>query len=269
LNPTEGISGQEGGNTIKLEHYVYGSHQGYRLKAWSKGADAENNIEPFKGMMLPIKQSDVKHMTEIRAILPCGWDIILLSRIILGGVDDHARGTIANHVAIIPRKALEEGSLTYQIVDDAMKEFEEKNPDPLDVIPPLDIPDGKHKTDYSELKNLLPRKVVDNLMSHYEKDKDCKVFIKYLRSNQEQRIKAAYLISMLMDVKMKVNPMFIFTDVPHSGAKKIFNLVMARVMIDIKPGGDWVLITASQNAHGTGDVKKKRKLKKTLDDIYG
>jgi len=256
---------------VALEHFLYGSYGGYTMKSKSAGVDPGGHTDPFKGMMLPIKQSDVKTMTEIRAILPCGWDLILLSRIIKGEKDDKGRGTIANHTAIIPRKMLETGRLAYEDIDAAMAKWEavSENLGAVGSIQPLKVPSATKQTDLSELKNYMPKAVLDKLVENYKKDKERKVFVNYKNSNEAQRVKAAYLLSMLVDMRLRVIPLAIFTDVPYRADEASpFNLVLSRVMISIKPGGAWVVLTANTEAYGA-DGKKAEEIKSTLSDIYG
>ena len=240
------------------------------MKAYSSGIDLDIHTEPFQGMFLPIKQSDVKTITEIRMILPVNDTNILLSRIIKGGVDDHGRPTMANHTAIIPRQMLKEGEITYEEVDEAMAGFETDKIDALGDIPPLTILSQTKSTNMSELKNYIKKEVISNLINHYNESVDKKIFLYYQKSDSAKRIRTAYLLSMLIDIKLNFIPLSIFTDLPYGGAKRIFNLVISRVMIDIKPGGDWTMLPVERKRSWNSVDKKQfnAKLTKILNSIY-
>ena len=256
---------------IDLDHFVYGSYGGYTMKSKSAGVDQNGHTEPFKGMLLPIKQSDVKGMTEIRAVLPCGWDLILLCRIIKGEKDDKGRGTIANHTAIIPRKLLLEGKITYEGIDKAMSAWESvaQNLGAVGSIPKLKVPAPEKQMDLSELKNYIPKNVLDKMVENYKKDKERKIFINYKNSTEEQRVKAAYLLSMFLDMKLKVAPLAIFTDVPYrADDASPFNLVLSKVMIPIKPGGAWGMMSASTESYADSGQKKSQEISSALNDLY-
>jgi hypothetical protein len=258
-------------DSTTIEHFVYGSHEGYRMKAYSKGIDLDVHTDPFEGMFLPIKQSDIKNIDEIRMILPVDRSSMLLSRIIKGGKDDHARDTMANHTAVVPRDMLKNNEITYEEVDAVMEDFETKNIDSIGDIPPLDVPQTDKRLDMAELKKYIPEEVVKNLILHYMENEDKKVFLHYRTSNAEKRTRAAYLLSMLIDMKLNVMPLSIFTDVPYGGAIRVFNLVLSRAMIGIKPGGDWVMLPVEKKRAWTGVDKKQftKRLNEVLDDIYG
>jgi len=256
--------------STKLDHFVYGSHEGYRMKAYSKGVDLDVHTEPFEGLFLPIKQSDIKLVSEIRMILPVDDSTTLLSKILKGGKDDHARDTMANHTVIVPRDKLRSGELTYEEVDVAMTEFEAKNIEAIGDIPPLEVPSLDKKMDVNEIKNYLREDLIRNLIDQYVGYGDRKVFLHYRTSNTDKRIKTAYLLSMLLDLKLNLVHLSVFTDVPYGGAKRIFNLVISRAMIDVKPGGDWVMLPVEKKRTWTSIDKKEfnKELNRVLKKIY-
>ncbi len=257
-------------NMHLLEHFIYGSHQGYRMKAYSKGLDVDVHTEPFQGMFLPIKQSDIKNISDVTMILPMD-EYLLLSRVIPGGKDEHARVTMANHTAVIPRDLLKEGAITYDQVNDAMMAFEKNNIDKIGDIPPLEVEKRDKGPELKELKHYLREDVVMNLVKNYIKNEDVKIFLHYRQSDSIKRTRAAYLLSMLIDVNLGLIPLAIFTDIPYGGAKRIFNLVISRALIDVKPGGDWIMIPAERKYTWTPLDRKRLQVefKKYLDHIYG
>ena len=52
------------GEYILLDHFIYGSDQGYRVKAWSEGVDEDSHTEPFDGCFIPLTQADAKYITD-------------------------------------------------------------------------------------------------------------------------------------------------------------------------------------------------------------
>ena len=113
--------------------------------------------------------------------------------------------------------------------------------------------------------------IIRNLIKHYTEDIDRNVFLHYRTSDAKKRIKTAYLLSMLIDINLNVIPLAIFTDIPYGGAKNIFNLIISRAMINVKPGGDWVMLPVEKKRTWKSIDKKEfnRELDKTLDKIYG
>jgi hypothetical protein len=256
---------------VELEHFVYGSHEGYRMKAHSTGIDLELHTEAFEGLFLPIKQSDVKNISEVRMILPADESSILLSRIVQGGKDDHARVTMANHTAVVPRQLLKDGALSFEDVDTAMASFEKENIEKIGNIPTLSVGKTGKGSDMAELKTYLREDIVRNLIKNYLKNRDIKIFLYYNKSDAIKRTRAAYLLSQLIDINLGLIPLSIFTDVPYGAAKRIFNLVISRAMIDVKPGGDWIMIPVERKLKWTPVDRKRfqKELNELLDDIYG
>ena len=212
------------------------------------------------------KQSDIKYITDARSLLPAGESDLLLSRFIPGSLDEYQRKTMANHTAIIPRTLLAKGKITYKDVDQAMRKFESKNTNPRGDIPKLRIDKAGSGIDISEMKNYFKREDLEKLMDFYKKESDSKVFVFYKKSTPEQRIQAAFLLSMLVDIGLNIVPLSIFTDVVYPDAKKIFNLVLSRSMISIKPGRGWVMLPV--HAPPVQSVLK-RSGTDPLDEIYG
>jgi hypothetical protein len=253
------------GNEILLDHFIYGSDQGYRVKAWSEGVDEDAHTEPFDGCYIPLTQADAKYITDARAILPSGDKLILLSRFIKGSIDEYQRKTMANHTALIPRKLLIDGVLSYEDVDRAMQKYEAESDNPRKEIPQLKVHPSGSKIDIADLKNYFAREDLDKLMNFYKQEKDNKVFLFYKKSSTEQRVQSAYLLSMLIDIGLNIVPLKIFTDVPYPDAKRVFNLIMARSMISIKPGQGWVMLPTQALAIQGGLLRDG---KDPLDSIY-
>ena len=264
---TEGEQMEENmGSEILLDHFVYGSDQGYKVKAWSEGVDTDAHTEPFDGCFIPLTQADAKYITDARSIIPAGEKYILLSRFIKGSIDEYQRKTMANHTAIIPRKLLIEGKLSYEVVDSAMQKYEAATDNPRKEIPKLKVQSALSKPDVSELKNFFIREDIEKLMNFYKQDRENRVFVLYKKSSSEQRVQAAYLLSMLLDIGLNITPLKIFTDVPYPDAKRVFNLILARSMISIKPGKGWVMLP-TQAIPMRGDLSRAGK--DPLDSIYG
>jgi hypothetical protein len=196
---------------------------------------------------------------------------MILSRIVQAGRDEHARRTMANHAAVIPRRLLKEGKLSYDIVDRAMEAFEKDGLGAVGKIPLLPVEQLDQPPDMDELKGILREDIVRNLINNYIKNRDVKIFLHYTKSDAVKRTKTAYLLSMLIDLNLELIPLAIFTDVPYGGAKRIFNLVISRVMIDVKPGGDWIMIPVTRKVKWTPQDKKRftQELTRLLDEIYG
>ncbi|MCK5562477.1 MAG: hypothetical protein KAJ51_17890 [Thermoplasmata archaeon] len=251
---------------LLLDHFVYGSDQGYKVKAWSSGVDEDAHTDPFDGCFIPMTQADAKYVTDARSIIPAGDKYILLSRFIKGSIDEYQRKTMANHTALVPRKYLIEGKLTYEDVDQAMQKYEAATENPRKEIRQLKLQSRSVKIDVGELKNYFIRDDVEKLMNFYKQDHANKVFIYYKKSSAEQRNEAAYLLSMLVDIGLNLVPLSIFTDVPYPEAKRVFNLILARSMISIKPGKGWSMLP-TQAIPMRGDLQREGK--DPLDSIFG
>jgi len=247
---------------IELKHFIYGSHEGYKVKARSHGLDVDMFDDAFQGFFVPVSQADVRYLSDVRIILPVSEKYICLSHIIKGAVDEYQRGTLSNHTAVIPRKYLAEGKLTYDDVDDAMNRFEKEVGDTHGKLEPLRIEFEGWGVDLSELKEYISKEHLEKLMNFYKEERDANVFLRYKGSDAPQRIKTAYLLSLFMDIGLNITPLSIFTDVPYPDAKKIFNLIIARSMISIRPGQGWKMLpiqappTQSIIGRGGGDPVK-------------
>lgn len=265
------MSGEGSGWHIPLEHYIYGvrSGFGYGMKAYSEGVDIEKDTALYRGMYLPIRQSDSKYLKEIRSILSPGSDYILFSRIIKGPDDEYGRATMANHTVIVPRHYIKEKILSYEAINQAMKKFESEKLEEEGNIPPLVVPASDTKDLHYNLKDLLPEETFIALLNHYLEDEDRKVFLLYRRSNAEKRIRIAYAISYTLDINMEVKPLSIFTDFPHPNAKKVYNLIISPAMIDIKPGGDWVMLNVDRKFGGKGRGKHQSIIENAVKMVYG
>jgi hypothetical protein len=237
------------------------------MKAKSDGIDPEGDTEPFLGMLLPVSQANLKNIEDVRFIIPAGWNSLLLSRVYAAGKDDKGRGTIANHTAFIPREHLQKNLYTYEDVMDAIINFDEQTPDALGEIPLLRVPITHKKPDFGELKNIFSKKITEGIINKYKKNSEQRIFLKYEGSSRDQRIKAIYLLSMLLDIKLKVVPLAVFSDTPYTQAKAVFNLIIAREKIGIKPGGDWIMINVDSRSYDAEG--KKEEIEDALEDIYG
>lgn len=265
--PIKDIDDDIQGDFVELQHFVYGSYKGYMMKAKTADIDTEGDTEPFMGMLLPVSQADLKTVEDVRFLIPAGWNSIYLSRVFSAGKDDKGRGTISNHTVFIPRTDLEKNLYTYEDVIDRIIKFDEANPDALGEIPPLKVPITNKKPDYKELRNILSKKIVANLINKYTKNKEQKIFLKYEGSSRDQRIKAIFLLSMLLDVKLKVIPLAAFSDTPYTQAKSVFNLIIARQKIGIKPGGDWIMVNVDSKTYD--GESRKEDIIEALEEIYG
>ncbi|MFW3146978.1 MAG: hypothetical protein ACMUIE_09225 [Thermoplasmatota archaeon] len=229
---------------FKIDHFVYGSHEGYRIKANSSGVDVKMFEDAFMGYFIPVSQTDVKYVSDVRSILPVGEKYICLSHIVPGPRDEYQRKTMSCHSAVIPRRLLAQGKVTYEDVDLAMKQFGSDRGEAVGQIDKLTVQEG-WGIDMAELKTVIKKDDLEKLMDHYKKERDTKVFLKYNGSDPTTRVKTAYLLSMFIDIGMNIIPLAIFTDVPYPDAKKLFNLVISRGMISIKPGQGWKMLPIS------------------------
>ena len=152
--PIKDIDEDITGDFVELQHFVYGSYQGYMMKAKTADIDPEGDTEPFMGMLLPVSQADLKNVEDVRFVIPAGWNSLYLSRVYAAGKDDKGRGTIANHTVFIPREHLQKNMYTYEDVIERIIKFDKANPDALGEIPPLKVPITNKKPDFDEMKNL-------------------------------------------------------------------------------------------------------------------
>ena len=252
--------------TIDIDHFIYGSREGYTLLGCSSGVDEDACTDPFEGMLLPITVMEMKRVKDVQSIIPTGANI-LISRYYQGQKDDKGRPTLANHTAVIPREILENGSANYDDIVKAMVKFETKNFDVVGELSKLKVPLLKNRIKISKIKKLISEKTVEDLIMHYQRKPNVRVFLYFPGSNDESRIQTAYLLSYLLDIKHRLVPIKAFTSVPYAGAKKVFNLVISRDQIDVKPGKGWVMLTIDKYSHGTGGTTIKG-LQKDLRRIY-
>lgn len=228
-----------------MDHFIYGSQEGYRIKAMSGGVDPESCSEALMGFFVPISQSDARHLRDVRLIVPLGEDSIMVSHLLQGVKDEYLRNTLANHTAIVPRSALAKGDLTYWDVDRAMSGFELEHPDASGELGKLEVDPQRTGPSLQDLPTLLGRQEMEKVLDYFKRDRDDRVFLFYKGSDPQQRIALAFLMSMLIDVTMNVVRLSVFSDVPYADAKRLFNLVIARSMIGIKPGQGWSVVPAT------------------------
>jgi hypothetical protein len=197
------------------------------------------------GFFIPISQSDARYLRDVRLVVPLGEDSLMVSHLLQGVKDEYQRSTLANHTAIVPRSALAKGALTYWDVDRSMIEFEKAHPDASGELAKLEVDPRMAGPSLQYLPTLLGRQELERVVDYFKRDRDDRVFIFYKGSDPEQRIALAFLLSMLIDITMNAVRLSVFSDVPYADAKRLFNLVIARSMIGIRPGQGWSVVPAS------------------------
>lgn len=252
---------------VELDHFFFGTFSGYSIQMKTAGINEEGIAKPFGEKFIPIAQNDFKYVEDVRCVLPYGDDL-LLTRLYQGPSDDHGRGSVANHTAVIPWKELRKGGLTLQDVNTAMEAFEKANPkykgmsnDKLSVTP------SGEKSNIKALNGLLPRETVEEIIGHFSKKRDqAKVFVKFKASTQE-RVDAVYALTNLLDIRLRKCRIGAFSDLPYREGQQIFNLIVSRVKIDMNAGGDWVEVDPKNPKPAR--INFNEKTRGILDSIYG
>ncbi len=252
--------------TEKIEHFIYGSFKGYCMKAKSPGVDQSAVEEAIGSNFIPIAQGDFKYVEDVRVLLPFDEETIMVSRIYPAGRDDHGRGTVANHTALVPRKFMRWGYFTYEDINRALIDFEQKHPNAQGKLEPLTITGSKKKLDASNLANHLSRATTEEVLGRFIRTKGkAKVVVKYKGRTQE-RIEALFGLAEALDLMLSKVRVAGFSDLPYSQNQGMFNLIVSRVRIDLKAGGDWVEVDpASPKKPG---VNFNSRTQKVLSSIY-
>ncbi|MCL4326439.1 MAG: hypothetical protein M1481_06440 [Candidatus Thermoplasmatota archaeon] len=250
---------------IECEQFIYGNYKGYKMKAYSKNGIAEGYVRPYQGFFLPISQSDLKYM-HIPHLILSNSNAILFSRIVKG-LDEYKRGAVENHTVIVPKQFLLEGAITYEELDRDMEKFEAEHKEAVGNLPLFSIHREKNNIDeyIKELQKYLNRGVVEKLIAYYRENSAVKIFLHVPNSSEDERLKMAYLLSMLLDIKLRLTSISVFSDVPYTDATRIFNLIISRIKPDIKPG-EWVMVPVKKEDTPTSS---KETIDKTIDDIFG
>ncbi|MEW5937611.1 MAG: hypothetical protein AB1665_07325 [Candidatus Thermoplasmatota archaeon] len=253
--------------SVRLEHFVYGNDKGYRMMGQSDPKNLEMYTEPYRGFYLPVSQSYVKEIKEPLRVIVSGGSFILFSRI-SQSQDEIGRLSLENHSAVVPRNLLSEGKIDYEALDRAMEEFESTHHSRKGNIPQMEIPIQARDLGQSlaELSKYLPREKIEALISLYTKDTKKKIILQLPRANFQERTKIAYLLSLLIDIKLGVVPISVFPDVPYPDATDVFSLIITQKDPGIKPTRRWAMIVfdpiKERFSAGTTSVED------TLDSIF-
>jgi hypothetical protein len=109
--------------------------------------------------------------------------------------------------------------------------------------------------------------VVEEVLGHLIRSKgSAKVFVKY-KGRTPERIEALYGLATLADLILSKTRAAGFSDLPYGPAQGMFNLIISRVRIDLKAGGDWVEVDAG--APKKAGVNFNSRTQEVLASIYG
>jgi hypothetical protein len=142
--PTTPSPSLEGGTA--LEHWIWGSvpDRGYSVRAQSAGLNLGFYAPRLEGHYTPIRGDTVEANgpnVDLVMIHPASSGTELLYSVIGPGPDDdRGRMTFANHTAVLPVRALRDGSLRFEGVDTAIRAFDRDHPEPIDSLPVLSVP---------------------------------------------------------------------------------------------------------------------------------
>jgi hypothetical protein len=263
-------------NVSKVEHFIYGPtpKKGYSKRARSTNINPDE-YERLIGYYIPMDPSYVKSddmtRSEARVVASVpAMEAAYFSKIFRREkLDEKGRTGILTHTLIINRSDLVKG-LSYEDVDQAMTEFEEKNGIPIGDMPQLEINWEERPMDeeISKVRNLISKDSVKRLMDGYIKDPTVKFVITCKGSEQRDRIRLGYSLSKFLDLKLKVVPISFMTEPPLSMATSRCNMIISKTPLALPQKG-WRGVSSLVDGLGVGAGQSSSELGSAmLDKIY-
>jgi len=262
------ISEGVGAKKIRIERFVYGNDEGYRLLGTSDPKSVEPYTDMYRGLFLPVSQGQMKSIVDPLRVIISGGNHILFSRI-RQSKDDIGRGSLENHTAIVPKDCMRDGRVTYEALDAAMAGAEKPGPSIKGDLSPLEVePQSLNLDEYVKgLGKHLNRETMNNIVEIYQKDPKKRIILWVPHSTSQERTRMSYMFSVLFDLKLRAMPMSVFSDVPYPDAAELFNLIITQKDPGIKPTRSWAMLV--YDPMRPMDVGDKENVKAALDDIFG
>jgi len=262
--------------SIAVPHFIYGPvpKKGYSKRAVSPDIYPEE-YEHLLGSYIPVdptylRTGDVSnHEARIIASVPQN-DCIYFSRIFRRPrLDEKGRTGILTHTVLLPRKELENG-LSYNDVEEALKNFEVMNPEiKIGNMPLLEISWEKQASELMKMKSLISKDSLTRLAEGFTKEPNLKYAVTCKGMEPPQRMELGYALSRFFDIELKLVPISLITEPPLTIANSPFNLVLSHMKMPIPPRIGWNVISTHAGSELSGmSASSKEVMKKAIDDLF-
>lgn len=238
---------------VYIDHLIFGAvpKEGYKLKSYSDsliGPTVYDRI--FNRNYVPILESLMEKLENEKVYLvlqPQFPDVIIFSKVTKTEIEDeYGRGSSQNHVAVIEKEIIKKEKISLiailQAIGDAMDEFDQKYSASSENIDQLKIDKNKlYKRDFSRLKRIASKNVVESVLTLYLSNRDNKVFLLWEGSNYKNRLLLASILVELINFELDLPiPISYITGPPTVQAKKDlnFNLIISSLLMGFEHNSD-------------------------------
>ena len=243
----------DNGETVQLEHWIYGAspEKGYGTKGESHNLNGPLYVRYLDGHFTPVrveKTANGSAIIDARMIHPApANDEILLSILGRGVADEYNRPTIANHTVVLPAALLRTGQLTFAVAEEAVMEFDRRNPKAAGKIEPLAV----HllpRTDVGAaagpvIRRLITKPAVDTLVTRLLSDPQARTLILCRGSTHKHRNDLLYRLVELLLAGGEIPLFSAISDAPTLSAMNHFRLAISSR--GVRADATWTLLDAS------------------------
>ena len=234
-------------SSIQLDHWIYGvtPGKGYDIKAVSRGLNLSFYEERIHGFYTPIRGESLQDgKVSLVMVHPApSLQEVLLSVVGRGPDDEMGRPTFMNHTAIAPLPALKNGTLTFESLEQAIRDFDTRLPnvvgdaDPLPVVlrPPAPLEDLA-----SGLRRCLTFAAAETLVTRLQTVPSGRTLLLMRNSTPEQRIRALRLLLTVINLACGLPWFSSMSDAPTASALDHFQLVISAR--GVRADNTWTLL---------------------------
>ena len=241
------------GNTISLEHWIYGAspEKGYGIKAESHGLNTPLYTRYLGNHFTPVRVEKTANggtLIDARMIHPApANDEVLLSILGRGVADEYNRPTIANHSVVIPAAPLRSGHLTFAEVEAAVQEFDHRVPKAAGRIDPVVVhlqgPSESSEPIGAGIRRLITKAAVDTLATRFLAERQSRTLVLCRGSTNQYRNELLYRLVELLNSGGEIALFPAISDAPTLSAMNHFHLAISSR--GVRADGTWTLLDAS------------------------
>ncbi len=252
-------------SVIQLEHWIYGAtpEKGYGNKAESHHLNGPLYMRYLGSHFTPVrveKTANGSTIIDARMIHPAPANgEVLLSVLGRGMADEYNRPTIANHTAVLPGEHLRSGRLTLGAAEEAVLDFDRRNPKAGGKIEPLTVhlqaPSASLVRPGFGIKRLITKPAVDTLASRFLADPQGRTLILCRESTNRFRNELLYKLVELLHSSGEIPLFTAISDAPTLSAMNHFRLAISAR--GVRADGSWTLLDASIDRALLGPIRGK------------
>ncbi|MDE1820332.1 MAG: hypothetical protein KGJ23_06610 [Euryarchaeota archaeon] len=229
-----GPSSSGEGSEVKLDHWVYGvtPGKGYDIKSVSRGLNLSFYDERLQGFYTPIRGESLQEgKVSLVMVHPApSLQEVLFSVVGRGPDDEMGRPTFANHTVIAPLASLKNGTLTMERLEQAIRDFDTKQPNAVGDIDALSVPLSSSVGLGSltqGLRRCLTLAAAETLVTRLLTNPTGRTLLLMRNSTSEQRIRALRLLLAALNLSCGL-PWFVsMSDAPTASALDHFQFVIS------------------------------------------